>query len=73
MLKLRFINAFINALRLSVQGSALEGKLKINDCILFVNSLDCRDVDRSTVLSTLKSAGSTVSLVVRYVKARLAI
>ncbi len=30
-------------------------------------------MDRSTVLSTLKSAGSTVSLVVRYHKARSAI
>ena len=45
----------------------MEGKLKINDCILFVNNLDCRDVDRSTVLSTLRGAGSSVSLVVRYV------
>ncbi len=38
---------------------------KVNDCILRVNNLDCRDVDRSTVMSTLRSAASTVSLVVR--------
>lgn len=47
------------------KGSVVDGKLKVNDCILRVNNLDCRDVDRSTVLSTLRSAGSTVSLVVR--------
>ena len=47
------------------KGSVIEGKLKVNDCILRVNNLDCRDVDRTTVLSTLRSAGSTVSLVVR--------
>ena len=43
----------------------LDGKLKINDYILFVNNLDCRDVNRSTVLSTLRQAGSGASLVIR--------
>jgi len=47
------------------KGSIVEGKLKVNDCILRVNNIDCRDVDRSTILSTLRGAGSTVSLVVR--------
>ena len=47
------------------KGSVVEGKLKVNDCILRVNNLDCRDVDLSTVMSTLRSAASTVSLVVR--------
>lgn len=47
------------------KGSVVEGKLKVNDCILRVNNMDCRDVDRSTVLSTLRSAASRVSLVVR--------
>ena len=47
------------------KGSVVDGRLKVNDCILRVNNLDCRDVDRSTVLSTLRSAASTVSLVVR--------
>ena len=47
------------------KGSVVEGRLKVNDCILRVNNLDCRDVDRGTVLSTLRAAGSTVSLVVR--------
>merc|ERR1719150_270933 len=47
------------------KGSIVEGKLKVNDCILRVNNIDCRDVDRSTILSTLRGAGSSVSLVVR--------
>ena len=45
-----------------VKGSVADGRLKVNDCILRVNNIDCRDVDRSTVLSTLRSASSTVSL-----------
>merc|ERR1719336_1252586 len=47
------------------KGSVVDGRLKVNDCILRVNNLDCRDVDLSTVMSTLRSAASTVSLVVR--------
>ena len=47
------------------KGSVAEGKLKVNDCILRVNNIDCRDVDKSTVMSTLRSAASTVSLLVR--------
>ena len=43
----------------------MEGKLKLNDYILFVNNVDCRDVDRSTVINSLRQAGSAVNLVVR--------
>ena len=39
------------------KGSVVEGKLKVNDCILRVNNIDCRDVDRGTIISTLRGAG----------------
>eukprot|EP00094_Tigriopus_californicus_P004988 TCALIF_04803-PB protein Name:"Similar to DLG5 Disks large homolog 5 (Homo sapiens)" AED:0.05 eAED:0.05 QI:159/0.84/0.87/0.96/0.93/0.93/33/0/2582 len=47
------------------KGSFLDGKLKVNDCILRVNDLNCRLVERSTILNTLRNANSAVSLVVR--------
>ena len=38
---------------------------RVNDCILRVNNVDCRDIDRSTLIHTLKSATSTVNLLVK--------
>ena len=40
------------------KGSFLDGKLKVNDCILRVNNMDCRDIERETVLNTLKNAAN---------------
>jgi hypothetical protein len=37
----------------------------VNDCILRVNNIDCRDVDRSTILHTLRNANSNVSLLIK--------
>ena len=38
---------------------------RVNDCILRVNNIDCHDVERSTVLQTLKNANSVVSLLIK--------
>ena len=38
---------------------------RVNDCILRVNNVDCRDIDRSTLIHTLKTATSTVNLLVK--------
>ena len=39
----------------------MDGKLKVNDCILRVNNRDCRDIERSTVLQTLKNAAAVAA------------
>ncbi len=31
-------------------------RLKVNDCILRVNGLDCRDVDRSSVINAIRNS-----------------
>lgn len=38
---------------------------RVNDCILRVNNIDCRDVERATVLETLRNANSSVSLLIK--------
>ena len=38
---------------------------RVNDCILRVNNVDCRDIDRSTLIHTLKTSTSTVNLLVK--------
>lgn len=38
---------------------------RVNDCILKVNNVDCRDVERTTILHTLRNAQSVVGLLIR--------
>ena len=38
---------------------------RVNDCILRVNNMDCRDIDRTTLIHTMKSATSVNLLVKR--------
>ncbi|XP_014340188.1 discs large homolog 1-like protein isoform X4 [Latimeria chalumnae] len=45
--------------------AALDGRLRVNDCILRVNDADVRDVTHSKAVEALKEAGSIVRLYVR--------
>lgn len=47
------------------RGSFMDGKLKINDCILKIDNIDCRDMDRNMVLQLLRNANCPVSLTIR--------
>ncbi|CAI6345709.1 unnamed protein product [Macrosiphum euphorbiae] len=46
------------------KGSVAERKLRVNDCILRVNSLDCTSISKQLVLDTMRSL-SSATLVVR--------
>ncbi|XP_044015837.1 disks large homolog 5-like isoform X9 [Aphidius gifuensis] len=47
-------------------GSSLDGKLRINDCILRVNNIDCTSVTTRMILETLRSSNvGTASLTIR--------
>ncbi|XP_011646958.1 disks large homolog 5-like isoform X5 [Pogonomyrmex barbatus] len=50
------------------QGSALDGKLRVNDCIVRVNNVDCTSVSTRVILETLRS--STVNPATLIVKRR---
>ncbi|XP_014609280.1 PREDICTED: disks large homolog 5 isoform X4 [Polistes canadensis] len=48
------------------QGSTADGKLKVNDCIIRVNNLDCASVSSRMILETLRScAVSPTTLTIR--------
>ncbi|KAK2725696.1 hypothetical protein QYM36_000258, partial [Artemia franciscana] len=47
------------------KGSQVDGKLRINDCILKVGNLDCQNVDRRTVLETLYNTEGPITLLIR--------
>ena len=46
------------------KGSFLDGRLKVNDCLLRVNGMDCRDMGHRLTLQTLVST-DILNLVVR--------
>ena len=46
------------------KGSFLDGRLKVNDCLLRVNGMDCRDMGHRLTLQTLVST-DILTLVVR--------
>ncbi|EZA57168.1 Disks large-like protein [Ooceraea biroi] len=50
------------------QGSALDGKLRVNDCIVRVNNVDCTSASTRVILETLRS--STVNPATLIVKRR---
>ncbi|XP_072743462.1 uncharacterized protein Dlg5 isoform X8 [Anoplolepis gracilipes] len=50
------------------QGSAFDGKLRLNDCIVRVNNVDCTSVSTRVILETLRS--STVNPATLIVKRR---
>ncbi|XP_036145401.1 disks large homolog 5 isoform X2 [Monomorium pharaonis] len=50
------------------QGSALDGKLRVNDCIVRVNNVDCTSMSTRVILETLRS--STVNPATLLVKRR---
>lgn len=39
-----------------IQGSVMDGKLRVNDCIMRVNNVDCTSVSTRMVLETLRSS-----------------
>uniref|UniRef100_A0A8D8WDJ1 Disks large homolog 5 n=1 Tax=Cacopsylla melanoneura TaxID=428564 RepID=A0A8D8WDJ1_9HEMI len=48
-----------------VKGSVTDGKLKVNDCIVRVNNLDCSNVSKRMVLETVRSSGTSALMVIR--------
>ena len=46
------------------KGSFLDGRLKVNDCLLRVNGVDCRDMGHRLTLQTIIST-DLINLVVR--------
>ncbi|XP_043274719.1 disks large homolog 5 isoform X2 [Venturia canescens] len=49
-----------------LQGSAIDGKLRVNDCIIRVNNVDCTSVSTRMILETLRSCTSgPVTLTIR--------
>ncbi|XP_043477126.1 disks large homolog 5 isoform X2 [Leptopilina heterotoma] len=51
-----------------IQGSIMDGKLRVNDCIMRVNNVDCTSVSTRMVLETLRS--STVGIATLTVRRR---
>ncbi|XP_065226709.1 disks large homolog 5 isoform X2 [Planococcus citri] len=47
------------------KGSILEGKLRVNDCILRVNNLDCSNVSKRMVIESLRSNGGSCNILVK--------
>lgn len=48
------------------QGSTLDGKLRLNDCIVRVNNVDCTSVSTRVILETLRSSNvNPVTLIVK--------
>lgn len=49
------------------QGSAFDGKLRVNDCIVRVNNVDCTSVSSRIILETMRSSGTVapITMIVR--------
>lgn len=48
-----------------IQGSVLESKLRLNDCIMRVNNIDCTSVSTRVVLDSLRKSMGTATLIIK--------